>query len=42
MIEYLIVSDELLLDDFHGVDAPSLAQFDHQHFGVRSASNNTN
>ncbi len=38
MKDYLVVGDELLLDDLHGVDAPGAAQFDHEDFGVRAAA----
>ena len=32
--DYLIVGDELLLDDLHGVDSLRLLQLDHQHLRV--------
>jgi hypothetical protein len=35
---YLIICDELLLDDLHGVDPLRLLQLDHQDFGVTAST----
>ena len=32
--QYLIIIDQLLLDDLHGIDAFCLLQLHQQHFGV--------
>ncbi len=37
-VAHLVVVDELLLDDLHGVDALRAPLLDHQHLGVAATS----
>ena len=36
VVTHLVIRDQLLFDDFHGVDPPSLLEFHHEHLGVRA------
>lgn len=40
-IDVFVVGDQRLFDHLHGVDALRLLQFDHQHFGVGTATDHT-